>query len=132
MAFPRSPLRAPAPVRTRAAVFAVGRRVYVAAAGDLAGRVTLTDDRNSPRAGVRDGDEVTIVAWRPGWEGRTRYCVRVAHSDLEGWLLAGNLRSTKLPISSPPVAWIADPGPTPAFVTFTFDSRNVQIGRAHV
>jgi hypothetical protein len=76
--------------------------VYVAAAGDLAGRVMLTDDRNSPRAGVRDGDEVTIVAWRPGWEGRTRYCVRVAHSDLEGWLLAGNLRSTKLPISSPP------------------------------
>jgi hypothetical protein len=101
MAFPRAPLRAPAPARVRVAVFAVGRRVYVAG-GDRAARVTLTDDTERPLASLGDGAEVTILAWLPGWAGTTRYCVRVTDSGLEGWLPVGDLRGTREAISSPP------------------------------
>jgi hypothetical protein len=102
MGFPRSPLRAPAPVRVRAAVFAVGRRVYVACAGDRSARVPLTDEAGkTPLAGLSDGAEVAILAWRPGWAGSTRYRVRATDSGLEGWLPVGNLRSTEAAVSSP-------------------------------
>ena len=104
MAFPRAPLRAPARPRLRAAVFAVGRRVYIAGAGDRSARVTLTDDADGSLASLREGAEVTIVAWRPGWGGSTRYRVRVTDSGLEGWLPAGDLRSAKTAIALPPVA----------------------------
>ncbi len=104
MPFSRAPMRAPARPRIRAAVFAVGRRVYIADAGTRVARVTLTDGGERPLAILRDGAEVTIVAWRPGWAGNTRYCVRVTDSGLEGWLAAGDLRSTKVALPVPPAA----------------------------
>ena len=104
MPFSRAPTRAPARPRVRVNVFAVGRRVYIAGAGVRSTCVTLTDDGDRPLASVTDGAEVTVVAWRPGWAGSTRYCVRVTDSGLEGWLLADDLRSTKAAIPSPPPA----------------------------
>jgi hypothetical protein len=104
MGFPRGPLRTPAPTRLRVAVFAVGRRVYVACAGDRSARVTLTDAADRPLESLGDGTEVAILAWRPGWSGTTRYHVRATHSGLEGWLPVGNLRSTEAAIASSPTA----------------------------
>ena len=105
MGFPRGPLRAPAPARIRASVFAVGRRVYVACAGDRSARVMLTDSAGKrPLASLGDGTEVAILAWRPGWAGTTQYRVRATDSGLEGWLPVGNLRSTEAAISSAPTA----------------------------
>ena len=98
MAFPRAPFRAPARPRIPVAVLAVGRRVYIAGAADRSARVTLTDDADRPLASLNDGAEVTILAWRPGWAGATRYCVRGTDSGLEGWLPAGYLRTTKAAI----------------------------------
>ena len=103
MGFPRGPLRAPAPARIRASVFAVGRRVYVACAGDRSARVMLTDSAGKrPLASLGDGTEVAILAWRPGWAGTTQYRVRATDSGLEGWLPVGNLRSTEAASSSAP------------------------------
>jgi hypothetical protein len=110
MAFPRASIRTPARPRIRVAVFAVGRRVYVAGAGDRSARVTLTDGAERPLASLSDGAEVTIVAWLPGWSGTTRYCVRVTDSGLEGWLPVGDLRGTKTAIAPPPAA---PPPPAP-------------------
>ena len=105
MGFPRGPLRAPAPARIRASVFAVGRRVYVASAGDGSARVMLTDNAGKrPLASLGDGAEVAILAWRPGWAGTTQYRVCATDSGLEGWLPVGNLRSTEAAISSAPTA----------------------------
>jgi hypothetical protein len=105
MAFPRGPVRAPAPVRIRVAVFAVGRRVYIACAGDRSSGVTLTDDSGrTPVASLGDGTEVAIVAWQPGWVGNTRYRVRATVSGVEGWVGVGNLRSTEAAIASIPAA----------------------------
>jgi hypothetical protein len=105
MGFPRGPLRAPAPVRVRGSVFAVGRRVYVACAGDRSARVTLTDDTGKRALGsLGDGTEVTILAWRPGSAGTTQYSVRATESGLEGWLPVGNLRGTEAAISPAPGA----------------------------
>jgi hypothetical protein len=105
MAFPRGPLRAPAPPRIRVSVFAVGRRVYAASAGDRSARVTLTDAEDKKSlATLPDGTELAILAWRPGWGGATRYHVRATESGLEGWLPVGNLRGTAAAIASAPSA----------------------------
>ena len=104
MAFPRGPLRVPAPARIRVSVFAVGRRVYAACAGDRSARVTLTDADERPLATLRDGTEVAILAWRPGWGGTARYRVRATDAGLEGWLPVGNLRGTEAATSSAPTA----------------------------
>ena len=101
MAFHRAPLRTPAPPRVRVAVFAVGRRVYVGGAGNRSARVMLMDVADKPLASLGDGAEVTILAWLPGSAGTTRYCVRVTDSGVEGWLPVGDLRGTKVAISSP-------------------------------
>ena len=88
--------RPPAPVRKRAEVFAVGRRVYVTCKGDRAARTILMDESDkTPLATLDDGIEVGILAWRPGWAGRTRYRVRAILSGLDGWLLETDLRGTK-------------------------------------
>ena len=80
------------PVRVRASVFAVGRRVRVACPGDHGGRVAFTDDAGADALNsVADGTEVEILAWRPRSSG-TRYRVR-ATNGLEGWLEAGSLRA---------------------------------------
>jgi len=111
MAFPRGPVRPPAPPRVRSAVFAVGRRVYVA--GVRSAAVTLTDDAERPSGSSSDGAEVTIVAWRPGSGGKTRYCVRVADSGVEGWLSADDLRATKTPTPASPAGTPSAARPTP-------------------
>ena len=114
MGFPRGPHRAPAPVRIRAAVFAVGRRVYVACAGDRSARAVLTDDGGkSPLASLEDGTEVAILAWRPGWAGTTQYRVRATASGFEGWLPVGNLRSTAAAVASAPPVPPPPAGPAP-------------------
>jgi hypothetical protein len=103
MGFPRG--RAPAPARSRGAVFAVGRRVYVACAGDGSDRVILTDEAGKkPLASLGDGTEVAIVAWRPGWAGGTQYRVRATDSGLEGRLAVSSLRSTAAAASAVPLA----------------------------
>ena len=101
MAFPWRPRRAPAPVPTiRVPVFAVGRDVYVACAGD---RATLTDDAGKkPLASLGDGAQVAILGWRPGWSGAARYRVRATDSGLEGWLPVDNLRLTEAAIAPAP------------------------------
>ena len=109
MPFSPARMRVPARPHVRAAVFAVGRRVYIAGAGAGSARVTLTDYAERPLASLSDGAEATIVAWRPGWAGSTRYCVRVTDSGLEGWLPAGDLRGTKVAVPSP-----SAPPPPPA------------------
>ena len=103
MAFPRAPLPAPARPRGPVDVFAVGRRVYIAGASAGSARATLTDSGGRPLASLPEGAEVTVVAWRPGWSGTTRYCVRVSDSELEGWLPVGDLRGTRAAIPSPPI-----------------------------
>ena len=111
-------------VRTQASVFAVGRRVYVACAGDGLAHVALTDDAGADaRTRLADGTEVEILAWRPrGFHG-TRYRVRATCDGLEGWLAVDNLRSTpsavSAPIALPPVA----SDPAPLRVTASGDSR---------
>ena len=105
MAFYGRPLRSPAPVRVRVPVFAVGRRVYADSASDRSACVTLTDDGGKTSlASLRDGTEVAILGWRPGWAGNTRYRIRVTDSGLEGWLPVGNLRHTEAAISPAPTA----------------------------
>ena len=94
--------RAAPPVQRQASVFAVGRRVYVASAGDGLTHVALTDDaRADARAGLTDGTEVEIPAWRPRKFDGTRYRVRVTREGFEGWLAGDNLRSTRVAISAP-------------------------------
>ena len=124
---PFSPARTRAPARphVRVAVFAVGRRVYIAGVGARSARVTLTDDAERPLASLSEGAEVTIVAWRPGWAGTTRYCVRVTDSGLEGWLAVGDLRGTKVAIPSPP----APPPPPAARPTVARAAKSEASGR---
>ena len=117
MPFSRAPVRAPARPRVRVAVFAVGGRAYAVGSGGSSAHVTLRDDNERPLASLKEGAEVMILAWRPGWKGTTRYCVRVMDSGLEGWLPASELRSTKDAISSLPAATLptgARPGVLPA------------------
>ena len=94
--------RAAPPVQRQASVFAVGRRVYVASAGDGLTHVALTDDAGADaRTHLTDGTEVEILAWRPRKFDGTRYRVRVTREGFEGWLAGDNLRSTPVAISAP-------------------------------
>ena len=88
-------------IRPRASVFAVGRRVYVACAGDGPAHVTLMDDVGAARTRLTDSTEVEILAWRPRKFDGTRYRVRVTPEGFEGWLAGDNLRSTPVAISAP-------------------------------
>jgi len=121
--------RAAPPVRTRESVFAVGRRVYVACAGDRLAHVALTDDAGADAwTRLADGTEVEILAWRPRGSHGTRYRVRVTRDGREGWLAVDNLRSTPSAdslISLPPVAT----DPAPLRVTASGDSRDVGSAR---
>jgi hypothetical protein len=102
MAFSRGSSRTPAPAPPRGAVFAVGARAFVSSDHGSMSRVMLTDDDGKkPFDSLGDGDEVAILAWRPGWAGNTRYCVRNA-DGLEGWLPGANLRTTEVAVGPPP------------------------------
>jgi hypothetical protein len=95
----QSRFRAAPLVRRRPSVFAVGRRVYVACAGDGLAHVALTDDAGADaRTHLTDGTEVEILAWRPRKFDGTRYRVRVTREGCEGWLAGDNLRSTPVAI----------------------------------
>ena len=103
MRFSQGPFRWHLPVRVRTAVFAVGRRVYVACPGNRAARVALSDDPGvNALASVTDGTEVEILAWRPLGSAGTRYRVRSTRDGLEGWLAVGNLRGTLVPEAPAP------------------------------
>jgi hypothetical protein len=94
--------RAAAPVRPHAPVFAVGRRVYVACAGDRLAHVALTDDAGADAlTRLADGTEVEILAWRPRGSDGTRYRVRSTCNGLEGWLAVDHLRSTPFAVAAP-------------------------------
>jgi len=101
--------KSPAPVRVRAEVFAVGRRVFVTCKGDRSARTILMDEPGkTPLASLDDGVEVRILGWRPGWAGNTRYRVRML-SGLEGWLLEANLSGTEVFVpAGPPAPAVAD------------------------
>jgi hypothetical protein len=109
MAFGHRASRLPHPPRV---VLAVGQRVFVHGAS-AGGMVVLTDTNGvSPLAGLADGTEVEVLAWRPRGSAGTRYrvCDRVAGAD--GWLAADQLRVTAArPVSEPsaPPAPVADP-----------------------
>jgi hypothetical protein len=92
--------RAPAPVRKRPSVFAVGRRVYVACSRQHSPQVALKDDAGRvARSSLSDGTEVEILAWRPRGFGETRYRVRSTGTGLEGWLAVENLRTTQAAVA---------------------------------
>ncbi len=96
--------RRSSPARSRGPVLAVGRRVYVARSEDGPVRVPLTDYAGANAlATLADGNEVEILAWRPGGSG-TRYCVRSTCDGFEGWLGGGNLRSSQSAVSPAPIA----------------------------
>src|SRR5262245_54394192 len=101
--------RAAPPERTRASVFGVGRRVYVACAGDRLAHVALTDDAGADaQTRLADGTEVEILAWRPRGSHGTRYCVRATRDGLEGWLAVDNLRTHRLR-AQPPLRLLRQP-----------------------
>ena len=101
----------PSPARARGPVLAVGRRVYVARSEDGPAGVPLTDYAGANAlATLADGNEVEILAWRPGGHG-TRYRVRSTPDGLEGWLGVGNLRSARSAVSPTPTAPTAPTAP---------------------
>src|SRR5262249_28092663 len=101
-------------VRRRTAVFAVGRRVYVAALGERPTHVALTDDAGADaRTRLADGTEVEVLAWRPRGSGDTRYRVRATRNGLEGWLAVDNLRGTQSAVSAPTEPPPSATGPEP-------------------
>jgi hypothetical protein len=110
-------------VRTQASVFAVGRRVYVACAGDSLAHVALTDDAGADaRTRLADDTEVEILAWRPRKSHGTRYRVRATRDRLEGWLAVENLRSTPSAVSAPIAPAPAATGPAPLSATASGDA----------
>ena len=115
--------RAAPPVGTRASVFAVGRRVYVACAGDGLAHVALTDDGGADaQTRLADGSEVEILAWRPRGSHGTRYRVRVTREGHEGWLAVENLRSTPSAVSEPIAPASAATNPVRLCATASGDS----------
>src|SRR5437016_12903975 len=100
-AFGRGAFRAPAPVRIRVSVFAVGRRVFVAGAGDRLARATLTDEAGEmPLESLGDGTEIAILSLRPGLAGATRYRIRVKDVGRDEWLPRVHLRGDRAAVDS--------------------------------
>lgn len=89
----RSAASAPPRARGPRVVFAVGRRVFVACAGERLAHVNLTDGAGTTSCGsLNNGAEVEIVAWRPLGSQGTRYLVRASSGKgIEGWIGVGNL-----------------------------------------
>jgi hypothetical protein len=116
--------RAGPPLRTRASVFAVGRRVYVACVGERLAHVALTDDGGADaRTALADGSEVEILAWRPSGSRGIRYRVRATRDGREGWLAVENLRGTPSAVSAPVAPATAATDPAPLRATASGESR---------
>jgi hypothetical protein len=104
---------APARPSRGESVLAVGRRVYVSCPESGPGHVTLTDEVGVPSlVRLADGSEVEIRAWQPRGPRGTRYRVRTTGADgHEGWLAAGDLRSSLTRV--PPAPPLPAEAPTP-------------------
>ncbi len=81
---------------------AVGQRVFVNSGGNHPGTVALADESGKIVSAVElaDGVEVEVVGWRPRGASDTRYRVRTSQGT-DGWLPAGNLRKTLVPLPAP-------------------------------
>ena len=84
-------------------VLAVGQRVFVHGLSDGGRPVLMTDEHGIPvTAGLRDGVEVEVLAWRPRGSAGTRYRVCDRADGIDGWLAADELRTTAMrPIPDP-------------------------------
>jgi len=105
----------------RGPVLSIGRRVFVHCPGDPARGVILTDDAGQevlPR--LADGAPVEVIAWLPRGGASTRYRVRSASGQVDGWLGAAELRATEE--LGPPVAAPAPEPERPLPRTATADS----------
>lgn len=112
MPFSHRPFRRFSPARGGAFVLAVGRRVYMARSEGGPARVTLTDDTGANELStLKDGNEVEIIAWRPGGSG-TRYQVRSTGEGREGWVAVANLRRTRLAAAPAPAAAVPSVAPS--------------------
>ena len=97
-------------------VIAVGQRVFVNCPASPSGSVILADENGKVRTTTHlaDGVEVEVVAWRPRVAGDAHYRVRAPSNGADGWLAAGNLRRTLVPLPAPeaptaPPTPVADP-----------------------
>jgi len=103
--------------RSQGSIISIGRRVFVNCPDDPKRGVALTDDAGrslTPR--LADGAVVEVVAWRPRGRSGTRYRVRAATGQVDGWLGAEELRATPEPgpaVGVPPPE-PAQPLPTPS------------------
>jgi hypothetical protein len=126
LAFPSSRRSIPRPPRL-AFVLAVGQHVFVNSPGSPPRPVALGDESGTLLSGEHliDGVEVEVLAWRPRGASDTRYRVR-ANSGIDGWLPAGNLRKSLVPL--PPPA-----SPMPAQAAVPADKNGRPFGRrSHV
>jgi hypothetical protein len=72
--------------------------------------ILMDETGKTPLASLDDGVEVSILGWRPGWSGNTRYRVRATLSGLEGWLPEASLRGTEVVVPvAPPTPAVAEP-----------------------
>jgi len=84
-------------------VIAVGQRVFVNCPDGPSGSVVLAGASGKVRTATQlpDGVEVEVVAWRPRVAGDAFYRVRAPSNGADGWLPAGNLRRTLVPLPTP-------------------------------
>jgi hypothetical protein len=78
-------------------VLGVGWRVLVIRGEFPAGPIALTDPAGNAVGSVVDGDEVEILAWRPGRSVDPHYRVR-SSAGTEGWIEAANLARKSVPV----------------------------------
>ena len=111
--------------RASRVVLAVGRRVFVHGPSDGTRPVLLTDENGLPAtAGLRDGVEVEVLAWRPRGSAGTRYRVCDRADGVDGWLSADELRTTSARPAIEPVAAAVAPT-APRFADYRpFGSRS--------
>jgi hypothetical protein len=89
-----NPRRPPSNARP---VLGVGWRVLVIRGEMPSGPIALTDPSGSAVGSVLDGDEVEILAWRPGRSVDPHYRVR-SGAGTEGWIEAANLARKSVPV----------------------------------
>ena len=84
-------------------VIAVGQHVFVNCPASPSGSVLLASESGEVRTATQlpDGVEVEVVAWRPRVAGDAFYRVRAPSNGADGWLPAGNLRRTLVPLPTP-------------------------------